>query len=70
MRRHDCRAYGSRMDPRSRPWTIRSTALAAGGAVCFLLYLPTASPFYVVLAVLLMVAATVAAFIGIRRNEE
>ena len=57
------------MDPRSRKWTIRSTALTAAGIVCFLLYLPTQSMFYVVIAVLFMVAATAASIAGYRRKE-
>ena len=58
------------MDPRSRPWTIRSTALAVAGVVCFLLYVPTGSWWYVALGILLMLGATAASVTAIRKGEK
>jgi hypothetical protein len=58
------------MDPRSRPWTIRSTALAVTGVVCFLLYVPTASPLYIVLGVLFLVGSTAAALFANKKGEK
>jgi uncharacterized protein (DUF58 family) len=58
------------VDPRSRPWTIRSAALCVTGVISFLLYVPTQTWWYVALGVLFLAAATVASVTANRRGEK